>query len=88
MSNDVFERRALSAVMHALSNTLDIQPEAIQISDRIVADLGADSMATLTILILIEEELNVAIEPETLQIGDATVSEVCNRLVLYLTTRT
>ncbi|MCP5200595.1 MAG: hypothetical protein H6977_11320 [Gammaproteobacteria bacterium] len=84
MSSELLRKRAHRALTNALSSTLDIQSDAIRNTDRIVADLGADSMATLTVLILVEEDLNISIDPDALQIADATVAEVCNRLVVYL----
>jgi len=49
--------RVLDVVRRALGRVLEIDPDGIGEGDRLVADLGADSLALVEVVEIVEEEL-------------------------------
>lgn len=69
-----------TALRHAISETVGVECSKLKESDRVQSDIGADSMAILTIMILLEDELNVTLEISELPTQDLTLKELVELL--------
>ena len=63
-------------IKHILADTLSYAESDIKPTDRLVDDLGADSLDIVEIVMAIEDEFNIEI-PEREASGMITVQELC-----------
>lgn len=68
------------AVFRAISEALGIPEISLSEDQRLVADLGADSMSLITIMLLLEDSLDVEVNLAELPNADATIAWVIEQL--------
>ena len=58
---------ALAGVRDCLASALDVSADSIQPSDRIIGDLGADSLDLLDITFQLEQRFRISIDPREIE---------------------
>ena len=67
MTRALSRAEVLSGVRDCLAAALDVQPEAVREDQRIVGDLGADSLDLLDLTFQLEQKFKVSISPRDIE---------------------
>ena len=65
-------------VIRVIAETLEIPVQTLSPETRIKADLGADSMQIVTIMIGLDEEFDVEFKVDQLPTGEVTIDGIVN----------
>ena len=79
MSNST-TRQIRECVLNAIEDVMAIDSESLSDSTRIIEDLGADSMSIVTLMITLNDELDVALELDDLPKSEASVGWIIQAL--------
>lgn len=74
-------KRAMSIVVHAISDCVVCKPDEVSENSSLVSDLGADSLDMVEIVMMIEETIDALLDDASLDKDDLTVKDLVDAVM-------